>query len=408
MKCIARMFAVILCGCMLCVSVHGSGPDMPQDRDVMTAAEVHDEPPAVSAKAVILTDADGSVLWAHNADSRLPMASTTKIMTALTVLAGGMDLDAPVTIPAEAVGVEGSSVYLYEGEQLTARQLFDAVLMESANDAATALAIAYAGSTEAFADRMNAQAAAMGLCGTHFVNPHGLDDAQHYTTARELAAIARAAMEYDVFAETAATYKKEIPLKGGEGVRLLINHNKLLKTLDGCIGIKTGFTKTSGRCLVSACERDGVRLYCVTLNAPDDWADHRALYDWGFAQVECVTLTEDGALTASLPVVGGALPDGTCPEDGITQTVSVKNSGQKTVILSRGHAPIDMELRLPHFLYAPVQAGTQIGAAVYTCGGEILCEVPLYACETVPCYETPTIRERIARWFSRIFSGKKE
>ncbi|MBE6657396.1 MAG: D-alanyl-D-alanine carboxypeptidase [Ruminococcaceae bacterium] len=396
-----RILAVITLAALFALPVTASGPDMLLTADAAAASvEVQTAPPTVSAESAILTDDTGRVLWSKQADVRMPMASTTKIMTALTVLSGGYDLEQAVAIPPEAVGVEGSSVYLYEGETLTVRQLLDAVLMESANDAATALAIACAGSLDQFSGQMNALAAEMGLCNTHFSNPHGLDHEDHYTTAGELADIARAAMAYDVFAETVATHKKEIPLKGGEGIRLLINHNKLLRSLDGCIGIKTGFTKKSGRCLVSACTRNGVTLYCVTLAAPDDWNDHRALYDWGFSQVEHVTLTEVGEQYAVLPVVGGALADGGLPGDGVILTVAVKNTDVVSMTLPHDHADIQKELRLPRFLYAPVTSGTQVGTAVYTCGGELLCEVPLYACEDVPLYREPTLWERIRGFFA--------
>ena len=396
-----RITAAVFCIVMMIVPVTASGPDSvtAAEPTVAALAEVSSPPPTVSARAAILTDDTGHILWSKQADARMPMASTTKIMTALTVLSGGNDLDCAVTIPAAAVGVEGSSVYLYEGETLTVGELLDAVLMESANDAATALAIACAGSVEAFAERMNLLASEMGLVDTHFVNPHGLDDDAHYTTAKELAGIARAAMQYEAFAQTVATHKKEIPLKGSEGVRLLINHNKLLKTLDGCIGIKTGYTKRSGRCLVSACTRDGVTLYCVTLSAPDDWNDHKALYDWGFSQVERVTLTEVGEQYAVLPVVGGAMDDGSAPGEDVLLTASVKNYDAVSLILPRGHAEIKKELRLPRFLYAPVTTGMCIGTAVYSMDGAVLCEVPLYACEDVPLYREPTLWERFRRFF---------
>ena len=400
MKLSRSLIAVSLLSVILILPVLASGPDvMPTEPTVPTSVGVT-VLPEISAEAAILTDDTGQVLWSRNADVRMPMASTTKIMTALTVLAGGGDLDRVVTVPAEAVGVEGSSVYLYEGEQLTLGQLMDAVLIESANDAATALAIAHAGSVEAFAEQMNALACEMGLSDTHFVNPHGLDHEEHYTTAAELAQIARTAMTYEDFAETVSTYKEEIPLKGNEGVRLLINHNKLLKTLDGCIGIKTGFTKRSGRCLVSACTRGGVTLYCVTLSAPDDWNDHTALYDWGFSQVESVTLTEVGEQYAVLPVVGGAMADGTAPDAGTLLTVSVKNTDAVVMTLPCDRSEIKKELRLPRFLYAPITAGQKIGEAVYTMDGTVLCEVPIYACEDIPLYRKPTLWERIRGLFS--------
>lgn len=406
MKLICRSFVCVLLTVLLVVPVCASGGSGIEEALQMTAAAVSEAPPEISAEAAILTDEKGNVLWSRNADKRMSPASTTKIMTALTALTDCAEIDGTVKIPGEAVGVEGSSIYLYEGEELTVRQLIDAVLMESANDAATALAIACSGSVEAFAARMNAHCAELGLTDTHFVNPHGLDDPQHYTTARELAAIARAAMGHDIFAQTVSTYKKEIPLKGNEGVRLLINHNRLLKTLDGCIGIKTGFTKKAGRCLVSACERNGVLLYCVTLSAPDDWRDHTALYEWGFSRVTCVTLTEIGEQYTVLPVVGAAHPDGTQPGDAVMLTVDVKNTDAVRMTMPTDHPEIKKELRLPRFVYAPVTAGEQLGTAVYTMDGAVLCEVPLYACTSVAQYVAPTVWARITAWFARLFSDR--
>jgi len=395
-----RALVIGLCAMLMPTSVLASGAD-PSEADpaLPVQAVFGDAPPQISASSAILVDTDGGVLYASDADTRMPMASTTKIMTALTVLSQAEDLEQEVKIPASAVGIEGSSVYLYEGECLTVGQLLSAVLIESANDAAAALAVALAGSVEQFAAQMNVLAGEMGLSDTHFVNPHGLDDAEHYTTARELAKITRAALEYEEFREIVSTYKMEIPLKGGEGVRLLVNHNKLLKSLDGCIGVKTGYTMRSGRCLVSACERDGVTLICVTLAAPDDWNDYRALYDWGFAQVERVTLTEAGEQYAVLPVVGAARPDGSLPADGEIITVAVKNPDALSVTLPRDHAPIRKVTYLSRFLYAPVVRGAYVGRTVYYCGDAVVGWVPLYACGDAALYRKPTLRERIGTLF---------
>ncbi|MBO5649813.1 MAG: D-alanyl-D-alanine carboxypeptidase [Clostridia bacterium] len=403
--CTIRCLLVSVLLCSLLTAVYASAPDTiapDEELPVISVGTVSQEfPGTISASSAILVDEEGSVLWAFNADTRMPMASTTKIMTALTVLSAGMDLDASVTIPPEAVGVEGSSIYLYEGESLTAGQLLDAVLMESANDAAAALAIAHAGSLDAFASKMNACAASLGLTDTHFMNPHGLSHREHYTTARELSVIARAAMEYPAFRASVSCYKKEIPLCGSEGVRLLINHNKLLKNLEGCIGIKTGYTKDAGRCLVSACTRDGITLYCVTLDAPDDWNDHTALYEWGFSQVERVVLTEAGEQYAVLPVVGAALAGGGAVQSGSVVSTAVKNTDAHAVILLRSHGEIRRELRCPRFLYAPVSAGDVVGCVVYTDAdtGTVYAEVPLYACENVPAYQKPGLWQRIKSLF---------
>ena len=237
---------------------------------------------------------------------------------------------------------------------------------------------------------MNDKAKAIGLENTHFENPHGLDNENHYTTARELALMTQAAMKYDEFREMVSTYKMEIPLKGNEGIRLLVNHNRLLKSLDGCIGVKTGYTKASGRCLVSACTRDGVTLICVTLNAPDDWNDHTALYDWGFAQVERVTLSEVGEQYAVLPVVGAV----TDAADGDAMA-AVRNEEGLSVVLSRTGQDISKRVLLPRFLYAPVTAGDIVGYVVYYNGKTEIGRLALYASESVELYKKTTIWETI-------------
>ena len=215
--------------------------------------------PSVSAEAAILIEADsGEIIYSKNENTRMPMASTTKIATALTALTIA-EASTSITIPNEAVGVEGSSIYLVEGESLTLEQLLYALLLESANDVAVAIAVGLSGSVGAFADQMNFVVHELALKNTHFVNPHGLDDEEHYTTAYELACLAQYALQNTLIRTIVGTRKHTIPHPGDVGARLLINHNKLLRLYDGCIGVKTGFTKRSGRCLVSAAERDGVR-----------------------------------------------------------------------------------------------------------------------------------------------------
>ena len=237
---------------------------------------------ASASSAILFHPASGAVLFEKDADRRRPIASTTKIMTALTVLAGEDDLNRSFTVPLESTGVEGSSLYLQAGETLTVMELLYGLMLASANDAATALALLCSGSIPAFADEMNRIAEQLGLRNTHFVNPHGLDHPEHYSTARDLALIAAAAFEDVNFREMVSTRRYSIPAPDG-GRRFLTNHNKLLSRYPDCVGVKTGFTKKSGRCLVSAAERDGVLLIFVTLNDPNDWNDHTLLLDYGFS-----------------------------------------------------------------------------------------------------------------------------
>lgn len=315
----------------------------------------------ISARAALLLDAtDGArrVLWEHNSDERLGMASTTKIMTALVALER-MPLGTVISVPREAVGVEGSSLYLTAGEELSLEQLLFGVLLQSANDAAAAVAIAVGGSLAGFAALMNEKAAALGLSHTHFTNPHGLDDEEHYTTAHDLAFLAAAALENELFAAIVSTYRKEIPGPDGS-VRLLINHNRLLCAYDGCIGVKTGFTKATGRCLVSAAERDGLRLVSVTLDDGDDWNDHTALLDAGFAAYEAVDLLPLLTLP-DLPVAGGE-----------QSAVRVRPLGPCRAVLPKSHGEIRVRIEMPHFVFAPVRSSQEVGRVVFTCGGTVI------------------------------------
>ena len=218
-----------------------------------------------SARGMCTMDvATGRVLFAHNADQAMGMASTTKVVTALTVLENYDDLDTKVAIPDAAVGIEGSSIYLQKGEELTVRELLYGLMLRSGNDAAVALALTVAPSIAEFAELMNQTAAKYGATKSHFTNPHGLDDPDHYTTARDLAKISAAALKNPTFVEICSAVEKRID--GPEMPRVLTNKNKLLRSLDGCIGVKTGYTKKTGRSFVGAREVGGQKIVCVVLN----------------------------------------------------------------------------------------------------------------------------------------------
>jgi D-alanyl-D-alanine carboxypeptidase (penicillin-binding protein 5/6) len=347
-------------------------------------------PLSVSAKSAILIEAStGHVLYEKDADTRRPMASTTKIMTTIVALEHG-DMSDRVTISKAAVGIEGSSVYLYADEELTLGELLYAVMLESANDAATAVAIEIAGSVSAFAELMNQKARELGMADTCFANPHGLDNENHYTTARDLAKLTSYAMKNETFREIVSTRRKTIPLHEGGGVRLLLNHNKLLRLYPDAIGVKTGFTKKSGRCLVSAAERDGIMLIAVTLNASSDWNDHTAMLDYGFSQLERVTLAEAGTLSYALPVVGGTSP-----------YVFVSNAESVYAVLPREHGEITSELHLKNFYYAPVSKADPLGKVIWRCDGEIIAE-----CRLTASFDIPKQREKTFwDWLADLFTG---
>ena len=255
---------------------------------------------AISARSAVLIDSNsGRVLYEHNSYEKLPMASTTKIMTGLLACESGK-LDKTVKISPFASGTEGSSLWLKIGEKQTLENLTYGLMLKSGNDAAVAIAEYLGGNIDAFALLMNKKSREIGAESTNFENPHGLDSENHYTTAYDLALIAREAMKNKKFREIVSTKTYSIPMEGEKWDRALKNHNKLLWRYDGCNGVKTGFTKKCGRCLVSSSEKGNEKFICVTLNAPDDWSDHTQLLNYGFDNFTCKNVIEKGKKATSL------------------------------------------------------------------------------------------------------------
>lgn len=254
----------------------------------------------VSAKSAIVMDAASKrILYEKDVHTRRGMASTTKIMTGLIAIESLNPSDT-VSVSPFAASTEGSSIWLSPGENISVKDLLYGLLLSSGNDAATALAEHAAGSVESFTLIMNEKARRMGAMNTNFTNPHGLPDDNHYTTAYDLALISANAMENEFFREIVKTKNKTISWENSEWDRSLSNHNKLLKTYAYCVGIKTGYTKKDGRCLVSCSEKDGRRLIVVTLAAPDDWNDHVNLSEYCFSQYKSYKLCEENEKTGVL------------------------------------------------------------------------------------------------------------
>ncbi|MCD7831249.1 MAG: D-alanyl-D-alanine carboxypeptidase [Firmicutes bacterium] len=343
---------------------------------------------SVSARSAILIEAStGDVIYEYNADEMLLMASTTKIMTALVVLES-CALDERVTITEKSVGIEGSSLYLRAGETLTVEDLLYGLLLQSANDAATALAVYCAGSVENFAALMNEKAASLGCESTHFTNPHGLDDDEHRTTSRELANITAHALENETFRKIVSTKEHEIP-DGDGGMRILFNHNRLLRENEDVIGVKTGYTMRSGRCLVSAAERDGVRVIAVTLSDPDDWNDHREMLSYGLDAYERRVLAGENSLVYAVPVTGG-----------VKNFVTVKNAEAVSLILPAGSDELTLKIELDAFYFAPIKKGAVLGRAVWVDGnGNEAASVSLIADEDNFMREVRGLFEKILEKF---------
>ena len=335
--------------------------------------------PSLSAKSAVLYEVHGGRwVYERNADVRLPMASTTKMMTALVALRL-LSLDAVYTVPAEACGIEGSSLYLKAGDRISARDLMHALLLRSANDAASALAILASGSESAFAEEMNAEARRLGLQNTSFKNPHGLDTDGHYSSARDLALILAAAMEDERFVEISGCERYTVEFE--DRAQVLYNHNKLLYLTDYVVCGKTGYTQKSGRCLVTAAERDGVRLIAVTMNASDDWNDHVKLFECGFDQLEGLTVISS-ADRFYADVAGGKIDKVLCRPTEEFFAVTAKN------------AVITCDTLLPSVLFAPIYEGEIVGMLrIYEDGKEIG-EICLAACEDIEYKEQgiPLIR----------------
>lgn len=323
----------------------------------------------VSASAAVLLEAEtGRELFSVGNSIPLPMASTTKIMTAVVAIEHG-DMEAFTTIDKESVGIEGSSVYLAVGERFTCGELLYALLLESGNDAAVALARAVAGNTEGFVALMNQKAKELGLRSTNFKNPHGLSADGHYTTASELALITAYALKLPLFRQVVSTVS--IKLEGeGHAPRYLVNHNKLLRSYKGLIGVKTGYTLAAGRCLVTAAKRGDMTLVAVTLNDRNDWADHAAMLDYGFSAFRMETVCVSGECGA-VPVKNG-------------KKASILAESKETVRIC---TPTDSEITRLYAVdgvSAPISLGQAIAKLKIYENGTLLREIPLYARESVP------------------------
>lgn len=356
--------------------------EMPEE-----AASTNAGGPSVSAQCAAVIHMDtGEVLFVKNGEERRAMASTTKIMTALLTLEEAAIENREVEITREMVLVEGSSMGLREGDRLTLRDLAVGMLTVSGNDAANSAAIAISGSREAFVERMNQRAQELGLENTHFETPSGLDGETHYSTALDMAKLAAAAMQNPDFAAIAGNKTAKVTFLSPEKTVTYQNHNKLLSLYEGCTGVKTGYTKKAGRCLVSAAERDGVRLVAVTLNAPDDWNDHAALLDYGFSKMTTLTFDESN-YSCKVPVAGVGEITVCGSSESVTAAIPVSQQGA-----------VRRVVELERFLYAPVKKGEQVGKVRYLLGERTVAELPLLAAENA------SLPERKPSWWERVLA----
>lgn len=306
---------------------------------------------SVSAKSAVVMEAStGRVLYQKNAFEKMPMASTTKIMTALVAIENG-NLSDMVTVSANASGVEGSSIWLSPGETMTLSDLLFGLMLASGNDAAIAIAEHIGGDVETFVGMMNDKAREIGAYNTHFVNPNGLPADNHYTTAYDLALMSAYAMQNKTFREIVKTQYKTLPWEGHEWDRVVKNKNKILWNYEGGNGIKTGFTKEAGRCLAAAAEREGMQLVSVVLCAPDMFNDCMALMDYGFENYDNSLVVKAGEKIGEIAV-----------RDGMEKSFPVYTEKDVYFPLTQEEATnLKKRVYIEETLTAPVKKGQQVG-----------------------------------------------
>jgi D-alanyl-D-alanine carboxypeptidase len=268
------------------------------------AAQASSAPPSIHAQAAALIDVtSGRILFSRLGDQALPIASLTKIMTAIVAIERGKLTD-QVEVSRNAYGKEGSSIYLKLGEKMSLHHMLYGLMLRSGNDAATAIAEHVGGSLEGFVYMMNEKAQELGMTNSHFANPHGLDQEGHYASANDLAKLTAYSLKNPVFQEIVKTRVKRVPNPDEKWDTIWSNKNKMLSMFEGSDGVKTGYTKVAKRCLVSSATRKGQQLAVVTLNDSDDWADHARLLEFGFSQYPLQLLTHKGDKLEGGKVVG--------------------------------------------------------------------------------------------------------
>lgn len=330
-------------------------------------------PPETSGQSVILMDASsGRVLYENNSHERLSPASLTKIMTALLVVENG-DLDETVIASENAASTPEATIYLESGEKLSRMQLLYAAILHSANDACIALGESVCGDEETFVQRMNQRALELGLKDTHYNNPHGLESSGHYSSAYDLALLTRKALSYSIFAEVAATKQKLIPWAGHDEERVLYNINRLLYRYDGAIGVKTGYTKEAGNCVVGAARKGDMVLIAVSMNSPTVYDDLERMLDYGFANYSLIPWGIGDNITSEVKVL-----------DGLTDTVTIRPAQELMVAAASAEiASLSCSIVPQEKITAPIKKGQVLGVCELSLHGQQIAAVDLLADESV-------------------------
>ncbi len=349
----------------------------------------------VSAQsAVLMCVNNGKVLFSKNENKRLSMASTTKIMTSLIALEAATP-EREIVVTAEMVSVEGTSMGLKPGDSVSLRELVYGMMLQSGNDAANTVAYVLGESPNGFSEIMNKRASEIGMKNSNFVTASGLDDKNHYSTAYDMALLASECIKNPEFRNICSKKTAKLTYGNPPYARTLTNHNRLLWRYSDCIGIKTGFTKKSGRCLVSAAERNGIILVAITLNAGDDWNDHISMFEYGFSKCKPLTVGCD-LEKFSLKICGGN-----------SKSVPIKLS-RDCIIPEDDYCTYKIFVK--SFEYAPIKNGQIVGNAVFISDNRIIDEIPIIACDSVERAkpETPDNKnDKRYSFLSSIFSKLK-
>lgn len=324
----------------------------------------------ISASSAIVMDVKtGRILFKKNIHVKKPMASTTKIMTALLALEK-TKLEEVVKIPQKAVGIEGSSIYLQNNERISMQDLLYGLMLRSGNDAATAIALHIGGSVDKFSDLMNKRARELGAINTNFTNPHGLHHISHYTTAYDLALIAREALKNKDFSKIVQT---KLWVADREGYKYFYNKNKILTQYTGGNGVKTGYTKAAGRCLVTSATRNGMQLVCVVLNAPNWFEDSYQLLDHAFETYDAISIMKKDEVLKTIGIKNG--------KKSSTKVVSTED-----VIIpltEKEKDQIRIVLEINEVFEAPIARGTKLGKAKIYLHDKLLYIVDLICRENI-------------------------
>ncbi len=345
---------------------------------------------SLSAKSAILINADtNEVLYSLNENEKRGIASTTKILTSIIALEYA-EPKKVITATEEAVRIEGTSIGLKAGDTIDLKSLVYGMLLESGNDCANVVAYGISGGINEFSVLMNEVASEIGMKNSSFKNPSGLTQENHYSTAFDMAILTSYAIKNPIFRKICSTKRAVIDFGTPEISRTLNNHNRLLSEYDGVFGVKTGYTKKSGRCLVTAAEKNGVTLVAVTLNAYGDWEDHKKLYDYGFSLYENYELQVD-LKSIKIPVV--------CSD---VKNISVEPRKNVSVSVLKTNPELETEVFVEQFLYPPVKKGQIVGELILKNeSGKIIEEIPLKAKKSAnPIYEE--VKEDTASWFYKI------